>query len=73
MDAQFRLHGRSFVASAKDIIGVFEEEMTEHGIGSIAELYDGDPPHKPHGCIASARSVAGILRAMKRIEKFDEP
>jgi predicted glycogen debranching enzyme len=73
LDAQFRLHGRSFVASAKDIIGVFEEEMTEHGIGSIAELYDGDPPHKPHGCIASARSVAGILRAMKRIEKFDEP
>jgi predicted glycogen debranching enzyme len=71
IDAQFRLHGKSFVNCARDIIGVFEEDMTEHGIGSIAELYDGNPPYRPHGCISSARNIAEILRVMNLIEKYD--
>jgi glycogen debranching enzyme len=36
----------------------------EHGcIGQVAELYDGDAPHYPHGCPAQAWSVAELLRA----------
>lgn len=69
-DAQFRLHGKGFAGCAKELIGAFEEDMTEHGIGSVAELYDGNPPHRPHGCISSARSVAEILRVMKLIDKY---
>lgn len=72
LEAQFRLHGKGFAACAADILGVFEEDMTEHGIGSVAELYDGNPPHRPHGCISSARSVAEILRMMNLIEKYNK-
>ncbi|MGB4591496.1 MAG: glycogen debranching enzyme N-terminal domain-containing protein, partial [Bacteroidales bacterium] len=72
LNAQFRLHGKNFVPSAKEIIQAFEEDLTEHGVGSLAELYDGDPPHRPHGCPFGARSVAGILSSMKLIETFDE-
>ena len=33
------------------------------GIGSVSEIFDGDPPHAARGCIAQAWSVAEILRA----------
>ena len=69
IDAQFRIHGKSFASCARDIILVFEEDIAEHGVGSIAELYDGNPPHRPHGCISNARSVAELLRIIKLIEK----
>ena len=39
-------------------------ELTrEKGLGQICEILDGDPPHRPCGCIAQAWSVAEILRA----------
>jgi len=34
-------------------------------IGSVSEIFDGDPPHKPRGCIAQAWSVAELLRAWR--------
>ena len=37
--------------------------MTDHGVGSISEIFDGDPPFTPRGCIAQAWSVAEVLRA----------
>jgi predicted glycogen debranching enzyme len=40
--------------------------LTEHlkttGIGTISEIFDGDAPHKPNGCISQAWSVAELLR-----------
>jgi predicted glycogen debranching enzyme len=39
------------------------EYMQGDGIGQLCELFDGDAPHKPGGAIASARSVAEVLRA----------
>jgi glycogen debranching enzyme len=37
--------------------------LSEAGVGFISELFDGDPPHLPRGCIAQAWSVGEILRA----------
>jgi glycogen debranching enzyme len=34
-----------------------------HGVGSISEIFDGDPPFTPRGCIAQAWSVAEVLWA----------
>jgi glycogen debranching enzyme len=36
-------------------------------LGSISEVFDGDPPHKPGGCPAQAWSVAEVLRAHRMI------
>ena len=36
--------------------------LTEYGVGSLAEIFDGDAPHAPNGCPAQAWSVAEILR-----------
>jgi predicted glycogen debranching enzyme len=37
--------------------------ITAYGLGTLAEIFDGDPPHKPRGCIAQAWTVAEVLRA----------
>ncbi|AKB52610.1 Putative glycogen debranching enzyme, archaeal type, TIGR01561 [Methanosarcina barkeri str. Wiesmoor] len=41
----------------------FDMQLETAGIGSISEVFDGDYPHSPGGCIAQAWSVAEILRA----------
>jgi predicted glycogen debranching enzyme len=40
------------------------EHLQEAGLGQISEIFDGDDPHRPAGCIAQAWSVAEILRAL---------
>ncbi|MDO8303192.1 MAG: amylo-alpha-1,6-glucosidase, partial [Sedimentisphaerales bacterium] len=40
------------------------DHLTENDcIGSISEVFDGDPPHRPGGCFAQAWSVAEVMRA----------
>lgn len=39
--------------------------LSEAGLGTISEIFDGDPPHTPRGCIAQAWSVAEVLRAWR--------
>jgi len=41
---------------------LFYEEIFRAGLGTVSEIFDGDPPHKPNGCIAQAWSVAEPLR-----------
>jgi predicted glycogen debranching enzyme len=42
---------------------LFTKELYHAGLGSISEIFDGDPPHEPNGCIAQAWSIAEPLRA----------
>jgi predicted glycogen debranching enzyme len=39
------------------------------GVGTISEIFDGDAPHLPRGCISQAWSVAEVLRALARIKE----
>jgi len=39
-----------------------KDHLADAGLGQISEIFDGDPPHRPVGCIAQAWSVAEILR-----------
>ena len=42
--------------------------LSSHGLGSISEIFDGDPPFTPRGCFAQAWSVAEVLRAWQLTE-----
>jgi predicted glycogen debranching enzyme len=42
---------------------LFTEQLTQAGLGTISEIFDGDAPHVPRGCISQAWSVAETLRA----------
>ncbi|HIZ88035.1 MAG TPA: amylo-alpha-1,6-glucosidase [Candidatus Coprenecus pullistercoris] len=70
IEAMFRLYGEMFVRRATELVGAFEEDIERHGVGSICELYDGDPPHNPHGAISSAVATASLLRSEYLINKY---
>ena len=51
----------------------FGHHLTEHGLGSISEIFDGDHPFAPRGCIAQAWSVGETLRAWSQISNLENP
>lgn len=48
---------------AERFIAPFKAHLWDHGIGTVSEIFDGDPPHNPRGCCSQAWSVAEVLRA----------
>jgi predicted glycogen debranching enzyme len=48
---------------AADWLINFQDHLEESCLGQVSEIFDGDSPHTPRGCIAQAWSVAEILRA----------
>jgi predicted glycogen debranching enzyme len=67
-EAWLKLYEQSGVSLISKIYKGFEEVMPEHGIGTISELYDGDPPYKPSGAISQAWSVSELLRVNNMLE-----
>src|SRR2546421_3661812 len=49
--------------TARSFLTPMADHLADHGLGSLAEIFDGDPPFAPNGCIAQAWSVAETLRA----------
>ncbi|MCX8154031.1 MAG: amylo-alpha-1,6-glucosidase, partial [Candidatus Bathyarchaeota archaeon] len=45
------------------LMPLFTQQLTQAGLGTLSEIFDGDPPHTPRGCIAQAWSIAEPLRA----------
>ena len=68
----FRVKGPSFLKKAEWLIEGFYEDLNKHGVGAFSELYDGDPPHEPHGAISSALSTAALLSVEYMLEKYKE-
>ena len=54
-------------AQAASLLEPISRHLNVHGLGSISEIFDGDPPFTPRGCIAQAWSVAEVLRAWTAI------
>jgi len=52
-------------AAALAFLDPLAKSIDSYGVGTLAEIFDGDPPHRPRGCIAQAWSVAELLRAYK--------
>lgn len=68
-DVLTSLYGKSAMAELQAIVNRFEGVMAEHGIGSVSELYNGDPPFEGKGGVSQAWSVAAILSLMNILEK----
>jgi glycogen debranching enzyme len=52
---------------ARSFLEPLAHHLADYGVGSIAEIFDGDPPFTPRGCIAQAWSVSETLRAWMEI------
>jgi glycogen debranching enzyme len=59
--AHLRVYGDP--AEARSFLAPLLRHLSDNGLGSISEIFDGDPPFMPRGCIAQAWSVAELLRA----------
>ncbi len=57
---------------AKSFLKPLVQELLDDGVGSISEIFDGDPPFTPRGCIAQAWSVAEVLRVWQKIEQAED-
>ena len=71
-EGYLRIHGRKGVPYVNTLYKGFEPEMWEHGIGTISEIYDGDPPHKARGAISQAWSVGELLRVHWLMQQYME-
>jgi predicted glycogen debranching enzyme len=51
-------------AAALALLAPLLRHLRDTGLGTISEIFDGDPPHAPRGCVAQAWSVAEVLRCL---------
>lgn len=70
-EAHFRVHGDA--AAALAWLAPLRDHLADAGLGSISEIFDGDAPHLPRGCIAQAWSVAETLRVWRMLEERTTP
>ncbi len=71
-DALVNVHGRRprMVAELRDLIRPLLRHLEQQAcLGSVSEIFDGDPPHAPQGCVAQAWSVAELLRVYALVER----
>lgn len=68
----FKMKGAAFLNKAQWLVNGFYEDLNKHGVGAFSELYDGDPPHEPHGAISSALSTAALLEVEYLKNKYRE-
>ncbi|MBQ9660036.1 MAG: glycogen debranching enzyme N-terminal domain-containing protein [Bacteroidales bacterium] len=72
VELSFKIKGPAFWKRAEWLIEGFYEDLSKHGVGAFSELYDGDPPHEPHGAISSALSTAALLAIEYMLDKYKE-
>jgi len=64
----YKQSGKSFLE--RMLVGL-EAEMTDLCVGSLPELFDGNPPFKGHGGMSFAMSVAEVLRVLDMLNKYE--
>lgn len=70
MEACLRLYKRTRLSFIERQMVGYEDEMTRHCVGTIPELFDGNPPFNGRGAISFAINMAEILRTLEFLEKY---
>jgi predicted glycogen debranching enzyme len=70
VDAYLKAYGRGpdALAVARSCLAPFEQHLADAGLGSVSEIFEGEAPFVPVGCVAQAWSVAEVLRAWVETE-----
>jgi glycogen debranching enzyme len=66
------VHKRSGLHLVRRIFEGFEDNLEKRGLGTISEVFDGNPPHEPRGAISQATAVAALLRVGDMIENCNK-
>ncbi len=67
-EAWLKVYGNQGVQKVRKLIFGLEAVMSEHGVSTLSEIHDGDPPHTPRGAISQAWSVGEVLRIIELLD-----
>ena len=70
MEACLKLYRRTRLSFIERQMVGYEDEMNYHALGTISELFDGNPPFHGRGAMSFAMNVAEVLRTLKLLEKY---
>ena len=70
MEACLKLYKRTRLSFIERQMVGYEDEMFYHCLGTIPELFDGNPPFHGRGAISFAMNVGEILRTLELLEKY---
>ncbi len=70
IEAWLGIYGAEELPFVEKLFALFDDAVKECGLGTISELYEGNPPHRPGGSFSFARSVAEMLRIYEVIKRF---
>jgi predicted glycogen debranching enzyme len=70
MEACLKLYKRSRLSFVERQLVGYEDEIDYHAIGTISELFDGNPPFHGRGAMSFAMNVAEILRTLQLLDKY---
>ena len=70
MEACLRIYKRTRLSFIERQMVGYEDEMVQHCLGTIPELFDGNPPFNGRGAISFAINVAEVLRTLELLEKY---
>lgn len=70
-EAYLKIYKNSGISFIERIMVGFEGAIRENCIGTIPELFDGNPPYKGHGAMSFAMNVSEILRVLTLLKNYD--
>ena len=70
MEACLKLYKRTRLSFIERQMVGYEDEMFYHCVGTLPELFDGNPPFHGRGAVSYAMNVAEILRSLEQMEKY---
>ena len=70
MEACLKIYKRTRLSFIERQMVGYEDEMVQHCIGTIPELFDGNPPFNGRGAISFAMNVGEVLRTLELLEKY---
>lgn len=72
VDAYFKVFGVSGLSFIERMLIGYEEEMSEGCIGSLSELYDGNPPYAGRGAVSTAKNVGEIICTIRLVNRMNK-
>ena len=70
MEACLKLYKRTRLSFIERQMVGYEDEMNYHCLGTISELFDGNPPFHGRGAMSFAMNVGEVLRTLELLEKY---
>ncbi len=71
-NAYFKVFGLSGLSFIERMLIGYEDEMTEGCIGSLSELFDGNPPYTGRGAVSTAKNVGQILQTINKVKELSK-